>query len=195
MSFNSAPLSWKAKRQGCVTLSSSEAEFVEASQCAVEVVYLRALLEGVGLRQEGPTRVGRITLPGAEPSHRHSHPLREGAGERWGAQAPQGAWNGRRRRIDEEHSFPCAREAWHREYLWGSGVPFSALLVTVPEWREVAVFRLEIGRECEAGCGEPRQFPGAKLNLSEGWTGVAVWPRPSRGRAKLSRSWWARTVT
>mmetsp|Transcript_31191 Transcript_31191/g.48263 ORF Transcript_31191/g.48263 Transcript_31191/m.48263 type:complete len:168 (+) Transcript_31191:1090-1593(+) len=57
MSFNGAPLSWEAKRQGCVTLSSSEAEFVAASQCAVEVLYLQALLEGVGLRQEGPTRV------------------------------------------------------------------------------------------------------------------------------------------
>eukprot|EP00961_Rhodomonas_salina_P245303 3314521-Rhodomonas_salina.1 len=57
MSINGAPLSWRAKRQGCVTLSSSEAEFVAASQCAVEVVYLRALLEGVGLRQEGPTRM------------------------------------------------------------------------------------------------------------------------------------------
>eukprot|EP00961_Rhodomonas_salina_P180125 2430878-Rhodomonas_salina.5 len=36
MSFNGALLSWKAtrdlKRQGCVTLSSSEAEFVAASQ-------------------------------------------------------------------------------------------------------------------------------------------------------------------
>eukprot|EP00961_Rhodomonas_salina_P098066 1320033-Rhodomonas_salina.2 len=40
MSFNGAPLSWKAKRQGCITLSSSEAEFVAASQCAVEAVYL-----------------------------------------------------------------------------------------------------------------------------------------------------------
>eukprot|EP00961_Rhodomonas_salina_P166263 2240533-Rhodomonas_salina.1 len=46
MSINGAPLSWRAKRQGCVTLSSSEAEFVAAAQCAVEVVYLRALLEG-----------------------------------------------------------------------------------------------------------------------------------------------------
>eukprot|EP00961_Rhodomonas_salina_P046723 626921-Rhodomonas_salina.1 len=34
MSLNGAPLSWKAKRQRCVTLSSSEAEFVAASQCA-----------------------------------------------------------------------------------------------------------------------------------------------------------------
>eukprot|EP00961_Rhodomonas_salina_P138037 1857081-Rhodomonas_salina.1 len=36
MSINCTPLSWRAKLQGCVTLSSSEAEFVAASQCAVE---------------------------------------------------------------------------------------------------------------------------------------------------------------
>eukprot|EP00961_Rhodomonas_salina_P267077 3608928-Rhodomonas_salina.1 len=33
----------------------------------------------------------------------------------------------------------------HSEYLWGSGVPFSALLARIPEWRDVAVFKLEIG--------------------------------------------------
>lgn len=33
ISMNNGPISWKAKSQGCITLSSAEAEFVVASQC------------------------------------------------------------------------------------------------------------------------------------------------------------------
>ena len=40
------PISWKAARQGGVTLSSTEAEFVAASQAGKEGLYLRALLKG-----------------------------------------------------------------------------------------------------------------------------------------------------
>ena len=36
--------------------------------------------------------------------------------------------------------FPALEK--HREYLWGSGVPFSACLSRIAEWRAVAVFRL-----------------------------------------------------
>jgi hypothetical protein len=46
MVLNGGPVSWKASRQGGVTLSSSEAEFVAACQVGKEVVYLRALLKG-----------------------------------------------------------------------------------------------------------------------------------------------------
>jgi hypothetical protein len=49
------PISWKSSRQGGVTLSSSEAEFVAASQAGQEVVYLRALLRGFGYPQRGST--------------------------------------------------------------------------------------------------------------------------------------------
>jgi hypothetical protein len=55
MSLNGGPISWKSSRQGGVTLSSSKAEFVAASQAGQEVVYLRALLRGVGYTQKGPT--------------------------------------------------------------------------------------------------------------------------------------------
>ena len=44
-------------RQDGVTLSSSEAEFVEASQTGQEVVYLRALLKGFGYSQKDPTEI------------------------------------------------------------------------------------------------------------------------------------------
>ena len=48
MSLNSGPISWKSSRQGGVTLSSSEAEFVAASQAGQDAVYLRVLLKGFG---------------------------------------------------------------------------------------------------------------------------------------------------
>ena len=43
MALNGAPISWRS----CVTLSSSEAEYVAASAVAQENAYLRALLSGV----------------------------------------------------------------------------------------------------------------------------------------------------
>ena len=48
---------WKSSRQVGVTLSSSEAEFVAASQAGQEVVYLRALLRGFGYPQVGATEI------------------------------------------------------------------------------------------------------------------------------------------
>ena len=46
--FVRGPISWKSSRQGTVTLSSSEAEFVAASQAGQVVVYLRDLRRGFG---------------------------------------------------------------------------------------------------------------------------------------------------
>ena len=55
MVLNGGPVSWKASRQGGVTLSSSEAEFGAASQDK-EVLYLRALLKGFAYLH-GPTEI------------------------------------------------------------------------------------------------------------------------------------------
>jgi hypothetical protein len=43
-SLNGGAVSWRRSRQGGVTLSNAEAEFVAASQAGQEAVYLRALL-------------------------------------------------------------------------------------------------------------------------------------------------------
>jgi hypothetical protein len=41
-------VSWKSKGQQCVTLSTTEAEYVAASQCANEMEFVRLVLESVG---------------------------------------------------------------------------------------------------------------------------------------------------
>jgi hypothetical protein len=45
-SLNGGAVSWRSSRQGGVTLSSDEAEFVAVSQAGQEAVYLRSLLLG-----------------------------------------------------------------------------------------------------------------------------------------------------
>ena len=61
MVLNGGPVSWKASRQGGVTLSSSEVEFVASSQAGQEVLYLRALLEGFAYYSMVLQRSGKIT--------------------------------------------------------------------------------------------------------------------------------------
>ena len=57
LSLDGGPISWKAARQGGVTLSSSKAEFVAASHAGKEVLYLRALLKGFACKQMRPTEL------------------------------------------------------------------------------------------------------------------------------------------
>ena len=56
-SLNGRAISWRSSRQGGVTLSSAEAEFMAASQAGQEAVYLRALLRGFNFRQVGATEI------------------------------------------------------------------------------------------------------------------------------------------
>jgi hypothetical protein len=57
MCLNGGAISWRSTRQGGVTLSSSEAEFVDASQAGQEVVHLRVLLRRFGYTQKTPTEI------------------------------------------------------------------------------------------------------------------------------------------
>ena len=55
--LNGAAISWKSKRQATVSLSSAESEFIAASQCGQEVIYLREILKGFGAAQTDSTRL------------------------------------------------------------------------------------------------------------------------------------------
>jgi hypothetical protein len=53
--LNGAAISWRSKRQATVSLSSAESEFIAASQCGQEVVYLHVILNGFGAEQDSCT--------------------------------------------------------------------------------------------------------------------------------------------
>ena len=55
-------VSWKSRRQDCVSLSTSEAEHVAATQCGQEVVNLREILRDFGFPPNGPTRMDEDNL-------------------------------------------------------------------------------------------------------------------------------------
>ncbi len=55
--LNGGPVSWKSHRQDSVALSTSEAEYMDASLCGQEVVYIRAVLRDFGVTQTQPTLV------------------------------------------------------------------------------------------------------------------------------------------
>lgn len=48
-------VSWLSKKQPIVTLSSTEAEFVAATTCACQAVWMRGILKEISHVQEGPT--------------------------------------------------------------------------------------------------------------------------------------------
>ena len=53
-----------SKRQSCIAMSSTEAEIIAASTCALELVHVRALLVEMGMPQDKPT-VLRVDNSGA----------------------------------------------------------------------------------------------------------------------------------
>ena len=52
-----APVAWKSKSQKSVTLSSSEAEYVAMSETVTEVLYIKQILEFLGINIDKPIQV------------------------------------------------------------------------------------------------------------------------------------------
>ncbi|KAL6343008.1 hypothetical protein AAG906_017028 [Vitis piasezkii] len=50
-------VSWSSKKQPIVTLSTTEAEFVAATACACQAIWLRKILEELHLKQVGATTI------------------------------------------------------------------------------------------------------------------------------------------
>jgi len=55
--MNGEPISWKISRQDNVSLSTSEAKFVAASQAGQEALYLRETLKDLGYQQHNATEI------------------------------------------------------------------------------------------------------------------------------------------
>jgi hypothetical protein len=55
--LNGGAVSWKSRRQDCVFPSTSEAEYVAASQCGQEVYYMREILRDFEYAQTAPTHI------------------------------------------------------------------------------------------------------------------------------------------
>lgn len=136
MSLNGGPISWKSSRQGGVTLSSSEAEFVAASQAGQEVVYLRALLRGFGYTQKGPTEIwednASCIMMSENPTNRDRSRhvdvkvhflrdlVRDGHVKLLKCVGPQNVSDALTK------SLPRPAFEKHREFMVGTRVPFSA---------------------------------------------------------------------
>jgi hypothetical protein len=57
--LSSAMATWASKRQPVTAISSTESEFYSASQCALECVYLRRVMDLMGYPQTGPTLIAQ----------------------------------------------------------------------------------------------------------------------------------------
>jgi hypothetical protein len=60
--LNDSVIAWSSKKQATVTLSTGEAEYVAASECTREVVYLRQVLSELGYPQHALTSMKIIKL-------------------------------------------------------------------------------------------------------------------------------------
>ncbi|CAG7723393.1 unnamed protein product [Allacma fusca] len=55
--LNGAIITWSSQKQPCVSLSSTEAEYIALTSGAREVVWLREFLDELGYNQRGPTTI------------------------------------------------------------------------------------------------------------------------------------------
>ena len=140
LSLNGGPISWKAARQGGVTLSSSEAEFVAASQAGKEILYLRALLKGLSCPQHQPTELwednASCILMSENPTNRERSRhvdvrvhflrdmVRDGAVKLIKCAGPQNVADALTK------SLPKPAFHKHREFLRGTSASFSVFYAT-----------------------------------------------------------------
>jgi len=54
-----AMIAWSSKRQPVTAISSTESEFYSVSQCALDCVYLRRIMELLGYEQTAPTLIAQ----------------------------------------------------------------------------------------------------------------------------------------
>ena len=54
-----AMIAWSSKRQPVTAISSTESEFYSVSQCALDCVYLRRIMELLGYQQTAPTLIAQ----------------------------------------------------------------------------------------------------------------------------------------
>ena len=57
--LNGAAVTWSSKRQPVTAISSTESEFYSVSQCALDCVYLRRIMDMMGYRQSLPTPIAQ----------------------------------------------------------------------------------------------------------------------------------------
>ena len=57
--LNGAAVTWASKRQPVTAISSTESEFYSVSQCALDCVYLRRVMEMLGYKQSLPTPIAQ----------------------------------------------------------------------------------------------------------------------------------------
>eukprot|EP00961_Rhodomonas_salina_P027656 373724-Rhodomonas_salina.1 len=152
--MNNGPVSWRSKHQSCTTLSSAEAEFVAASICGQEVIYLRALLTGLGFPPDGPTRIWEDNAVCIQMSENPTHAdrarhidtrlyflqdmVRDGIVKLIKVQGTENVADALTK------SLPAPAFEKHHTYLWGSGIPFSACWASLTDWSSISSFKIKL---------------------------------------------------
>ena len=55
LKIGNTPVFWKSKKQRCVSLSTSEAEFIAMSEACQNIIWISAMLQSIGLSSGKPT--------------------------------------------------------------------------------------------------------------------------------------------
>jgi hypothetical protein len=141
MSLNDDSISLRSSRQGGVTLSRSETEFVTASETGQEVVYLRELLKGFGHTQKKPTEIWEdnascITMsknPTNRDRSRHVDVKEQYLRDLVRDDHVKLVKCAGTQNVLDVLTKSLTRPAFekHREHMWGTRVPFLAFFSTV----------------------------------------------------------------